>query len=336
MAFLSGTYTGANDALNQLASFAVANGWTQNLLADDSSKYTGDAFTGRRLHLQKTINGVVTYCNFRSANNQGIFEASTPSIYYSYRYYPVTGIGVNISTGFDASASWDTQPGYITGTGPSMAGLSTGGSARGITDAGGSFSFISDPTGDTLSAIFYDLSNTDSTAKISVGVTGLGFPVYITSGGKGGLNETYANYTYATWYDNGSGVRGSNDNVGVLASGVPYTSEAQTASGGNISMLFRVPFTSASNIRKGLAGPYVYFSPDPFRGNLPPAPVEFYTTGGSYAPSPNASLGVVDGVFMINRKNYAEGASVFIGSEAFKVFNIGNGEADNAGILLRV
>ena len=60
MSYATGTYTSINDSLNKFAAWAVntgtgANDWTSNLLADDSDKYGGDVFTGRRFHLQKTI-----------------------------------------------------------------------------------------------------------------------------------------------------------------------------------------------------------------------------------------------------------------------------------------
>lgn len=97
MAYETGTATGRDDLLAKLKVFLEGDGWATNMYAADG--------TGYRLHVSKS--GV--YANLRSTNNEELVPG------YEGYHCSVTGIGLNLSTGYDAGQSWITQPGYPTG-----------------------------------------------------------------------------------------------------------------------------------------------------------------------------------------------------------------------------
>ncbi|WP_243041025.1 hypothetical protein [Dyella sedimenti] len=91
MAYQTGTSANADQLLDALRVFAVANGWTQLRWAPDG--------TGQTLSLAK--GGL--YVHLRSAVNERL----------STRYNTITGIWLIGSTGFDAGKPWWDQPGSI-------------------------------------------------------------------------------------------------------------------------------------------------------------------------------------------------------------------------------
>lgn len=93
MAYETGTSTGANDLLDKIRIFAVAQGWTQNRWVTVGS--------GRELCISKGT----AYFNFRSYQNESVLvNGATQANKY--------GIVMNGSTGYSGGANWDRQPGY--------------------------------------------------------------------------------------------------------------------------------------------------------------------------------------------------------------------------------
>lgn len=93
MAYQTGTASGANDLLDKLRLFAVANGWSVNRWATAGS--------GRELCLAKGS----AFFSLRSYQNEtvplnGRSDANK------------TGIAVTGSDGYSAGSGWDRQPGY--------------------------------------------------------------------------------------------------------------------------------------------------------------------------------------------------------------------------------
>lgn len=90
MAYQAGTVSSADNLLATLAAFAVANGWTQNMLQVDGDGY--------RLHLNKGD----CFANLRS------------SLLVGPRYANASweqGVWVRASTGYSGASAWDAQPG---------------------------------------------------------------------------------------------------------------------------------------------------------------------------------------------------------------------------------
>jgi hypothetical protein len=111
MAYQAGTLLAAGgDVYEQLMdiikSFSETAGWSTNLYDDDSSYYeaggtyhASGGYAGKRLHMQKTINGTVRCINIKSCFN----ECPT---YHAYSTYGlVSGLAINGSTGFATTGS---------------------------------------------------------------------------------------------------------------------------------------------------------------------------------------------------------------------------------------
>jgi len=93
MAYQTGTSTGANDLLDKLRLFAIAQGWTANRWVTAGS--------GQELCLSKGS----AYFNFRSYQNETVIVNGSSS---TLRY----GISMNGSDGYASGNAWDRQPGY--------------------------------------------------------------------------------------------------------------------------------------------------------------------------------------------------------------------------------
>lgn len=89
----------SGDVLTQLMTvldtYLTARGWTVNLFADYRQKYEGDNYVGKRIHAEKSINGIDRFINIRSMKVQRIFDNTTNDI--------VTGLGVIGSTAYDGA-----------------------------------------------------------------------------------------------------------------------------------------------------------------------------------------------------------------------------------------
>ncbi|NJB66432.1 hypothetical protein GGQ74_000072 [Desulfobaculum xiamenense] len=117
MPYDSGTAASQHDFLDRLRVFLAANGWTVDLWAADASSYStypGSASTeGQRLHAH--LGG--THLHFRSATRATVFgwrdTYLSSDIVDGVRQYrsQFTGLACAVSTGFDAQAAWDAQPG---------------------------------------------------------------------------------------------------------------------------------------------------------------------------------------------------------------------------------
>lgn len=319
MAYLQSTYSGVNDALNQMASFAVANGWAQNLLDDDASKYSGDVFTGRRLHIQKTINGKSCYFNLRSSSGQTCFSGYSGDVDCR-----VTGINCNGSTGFDSLEPWDQQPGFTNAVkdNPSK-------SAGGCVDAMVSGAIHMFSTDTSLSFAFQTNSIYEDFRFISVGLTTAGLPSFECSGGYATVPDGTYNYPARSGLlsrlSSTGDARGTMYTGGVvLGTGVWLVRHAMVAAGSSFApsgTLNTLVDGTSLQLDGSYLEPFVAFSPEPFKGNapLPDTLLTYKQATGVYVP-----LGVLEGFHVINMTNYADGHQITMGSDNFKVFRQGD------------
>ncbi len=90
----------AGDVLTQLMTvldtYLTARGWTVNLFADYRQKYSGDDYVCKRIHAEKSINGIDRFINLRSFKNQRIFTHGT-------FFKEHVGIGAIASTAYDGT-----------------------------------------------------------------------------------------------------------------------------------------------------------------------------------------------------------------------------------------
>lgn len=98
MAYQTGTSTGANDLLDKLRLFAIAQGWTANRWVAAGS--------GQELCLSKGS----AYFNLRSYQNETVFLRGSNN---TNKY----GIAINGSDSYASGDAWDRQPGYPIRTG---------------------------------------------------------------------------------------------------------------------------------------------------------------------------------------------------------------------------
>ena len=324
MGFQTGSYSNQNELLNLFAAWAVANGWTQNLLTDDSFRYGGDTFTGRRLHLQKTINGTDCYFNLRSTSNQRV---------YSYSGYDaVTGICVNGSTGFDSGQSWDTQPGYT----PYYYGQSTssGGCVDAINETGGAYTFYAQD--DSLSMQILSQSTWGDNRFLTIGCTSLGAPIYSASGG------TSNEFSTTNTYDDRSAYMGRSGGDGIPSAGAAVLLTAgwhvldtyyTTGVSRRLKPLVDVNGTGAGVLTGASSvSPSIAYSPEPFRGNAPLpvfAPVVSQGSSSEFYP-----VGVLSSIRFINMTNYSNGEEITVGSDTYKMYRIFN--PNPSGVAFKV
>lgn len=89
MAYLNGSATSSTDLLQQLVTFLVANGWTQDRSASEGSGWTAS--------LHKSGN----YAHLRARENEAAFQQHTSGTAY--------GIDLYLGTGFSSGQPWNNQ-----------------------------------------------------------------------------------------------------------------------------------------------------------------------------------------------------------------------------------
>jgi hypothetical protein len=106
----TGTATSFDALLDNICSFLVTNGWTQNL------KTSVGEDTGQRAHLQKTGSHGTMYVNFKSHIKEAVTNIfnGTTGVLNNATWQDIDGIAFNMSTGYSAGESrWNYQPGVF-------------------------------------------------------------------------------------------------------------------------------------------------------------------------------------------------------------------------------
>jgi hypothetical protein len=308
MAYLAQTATDLNDILTKANTFFSGQGWTVNKFEDDSSKYGGDVFTGKRLHIQKSLSSeagnVTVYANLRSANNQNVYAYQGTSTNYR-----ITGIALNCSRGYDGLQSWDTQPSrtnhYTTS--------SVAGSAHLRTTATIECRFFSN---DSFGAII--MEGTDQWYGLIWGVTSLGVPFYACSGGQQ-TNWNTSNYAYSKSMLANQSTASSLRHI--------YGSALYKEETGKWTHVDSNGFAPGDEGEH--SAPYAIYpeelidrTPDTYTGNPVLAPTDFMTTYTTGAPF--ILMGNIPGVSLINMKNLQDGDEVTISSDVWSCYFVNN------------
>jgi len=318
MSYSTGTVSGLNNAVNTISTLATTAGWTVNDLSDDASKYDGDTFTGRRLHIQKTIGATTVYANFRSASNQGIFAACNTT---GSDYNTITGIGCYLSTGYNGALDWDQQAGFPTDNRAEDKG--TGGCIRDALDTTNTYHcFYQDST---FSIVF---ETGTGYLAISIGVTDTGKPFYMTSGGKALAADYYFAVRHRYLVTN---IAGPQAHCGLISGSDYYLSESIYIGDNPLTLLSQYEFRSAETYSeqntRSMGAPSLYYSPDPVRGNAPLVPIEFLT-------NTLKSTGQISDVRLV-RSTYIDNESdITTDSGTFKVFGI-RSKTDTFGMAFK-
>ncbi len=279
MAYQTGTYTDFNDALDKVQAFVGAlSNWTVDSFIDDSTIYSGDAWTGKRLHIH---NGSA-YFNFRTANTQQIFEGSTAKI---------LGIGINGSRGYNSGLSWDYQPnGKLTSS-----SLSTGGMAGLMVSSGSYFIFVS--SDEQCITLLFESVYPDVYSKISVGYLSNGWQFYAA-----GIisNSILSNFSHLQMASQSYSKAVYNATVSLWSAGVDNgTVRANTF----MSSLYQ----TTGNGELVYSYPLLAYSPNPLTGNpvLVPTHMTYINSDSEYQ-----YIGVVPEVYFVSMRYYDNGQEV--------------------------
>lgn len=324
MAYQTGSYTDQNNALDLWRAFLLAQGWTINSFIDDGSSYAGDTFTGKRLHVQKLIEGTTHYFNFRSCSNQRVFSYS--------QYGNVTGICLNGSTGYSSGSSWDQQP-VFTPQNYTNTTISSGGCVDKLIETGGTYFFFATTTSAT--AVFTTDSDQGDYRFMTIGSMD-GRSIYEASGGAdddvdSGTDDNRSSYCGSPEDGNSSNANGAiklTDGwyVSHIWEGGIYTYRLNALVDVRGSLGAVVTSMRGSNAAASLK-----YSPEPFKGNAPLvacAPTLTKGTASEYYP-----CGILEGVFFLNMTNYTNEQEITIGANTYKLFHIFNPNPSGVAFL---
>lgn len=314
MAYDSGILLAAGgDVYTQLMdvikAFCETAGWTTNLYDDDESYYdyannytwhaTG-GYVGKRLHMQKTINGTARFINIRSIQDQSPFRG-----WYSDAGL-VNGLAIQGSTGYAAENRWDKQPGadypYSTYT--------TGGVLTALPEDSLQYYIFSYDNGNN---IYLQCANGYGYVGFVFGVTS--YDVFIVGGSASSTQQnagvTRKNALLFHAYQNYS-----DDAFWAYIGSTWYKLAYSTSVGCRLpeQSLQYIPNESSYPNPAGLL---LYSSPDSFKGNAPLIPVKMMvaqTTGVC------RWFGTLPGIKYVNMKNIASLTEETYGADTYKFF----------------
>lgn len=276
MAYATGSYTDPTDLLDKVRAQALTEGWVVN----DFSVFE----TGYRLHLEDATGAL--FFNFASA------VSSTPFTQFSP--YPITGIGVNGSTGYSAGSGWDQQPGTgaMSGRGACMGYLKT---------TGGQYHIFTFPE-----AIYVFAEGEYQWEQMCAGKTTLDYPLFAASFPYAGIFTTLHTfmlysfssdaYRYAiSTYINGNW---TTSNTEALIPPMSRTSGLTTST----------PYLSETLVNA---------SWKQLRGNALQVPTYMSVAEGNQTGNPKEYIGHMDKLIILSGPQYNDGDSVQYGSDEY-------------------
>lgn len=302
MAYQTGTFSGYNDALDIVRAFVAGlTAWTVDSFVDDSSKYSGDTFTGKRLHVHRGSE----YFNFRSATNQVVFEGTA---------VPTSGIAMYGSRGYSGALSWDYQAnGILNGSVESM-----GGHCNTMVDSG-TYYLFSDANEYAVTALF-ESAYPDVFTKMTFGLTSYGQQMFACNDLN--LDVDYL-FTHITASEQTNGEYSSGLFNSVISQWTTGLDDETPANNTLIHPLSTVA-TDASPLR--YATNTVTYSPNEVTGNPVFCPSHFwwYNTTGNYQ-----YVGAVPDMYLTSMRYYTNGQEVTLpDSSVYVVFT--NNYSDEA------
>lgn len=318
MAKTTGTYTDLNNALTKVRDWASTNGWTILSFIDDATKNFGDTFTGKRLHISKSLGGTTRYFNFRSCSNQNVVTGG---------YDNVTGICLNGSTGYDGGLGWQSQPG-----GTKIDYSSTTAQAGCIDKmkaSGGAYWFYAQ--GNSLTCVFETSVALGDKRMFTIGIVD-DYTFYAASGGNDGTiptpqpdYDTRSGYLARTRALTKTGAWAMWDGTGWLADNL-------FAKGARLIPALVIALTGPYH-GFGIASALVLYSPDPVKGNTILAP-SMIMAGKDISPE-LYPVGEIDGIKFANMKHYSDGQALTYGGDTYDLFRIRNILTNFTGVAIK-
>jgi len=311
MAFSAQTATDLNDILAKANTFFGGQGWTVNSFIDDASKYGGDVFTGKRLHLQKTMateaGNVTVYANLRSANNQTVYEFGG-----TQASYKLTGIACNCSRGYDAGESWDYQP---DSTNEYSASSVAGGANIRKTSAITCHFYSGTHSGAII------MTGTDQWYAVSFGVTNLGVPFYACSGGH---QPNYSGDNYG-WAKGMLTITGTSNNAQLYGSALWKEENSKWTHVATYSGITYLRSNSHAPPYPDTPSRYlIEATPDQYTGNPLLAPSAFVSTDQPSTYLPIVLMGNCPDITMVSMTNLDEAEVLTISSDEWVCYSVNN------------
>ncbi len=307
MAFSSGTLlVGGGDVLLQLIgiikTFVEADGWTTNLFADDSDDYGGGPYTGKRLHIQKTIDGTARFMNLRSFKAQEVFSDTG--------VVEETGIAAIASTGYNVANDWDKQPGYTSE--PINGGtVSLGCGAIDLPDDVLSYHLFSQNSGNN---IYIVCQNSTGYTGILFGVTSTGN--YFLSGSVlDGSSSLATNALLTRAIGSGSlTLRKSDDSAWVDWPG-PQVGKS------SLPRTISTNSPSTAELEYSIVSRLLEISPDNFKGNNPLIPSYMGIVATANDPD-FVFAGTVEGIKYVNMLFVSSLTELIFGGDTYVLFRL--------------
>jgi len=290
MAFTNGTLLASGgDVYTQLMvilkAFMETAGWTTNEYDDYGFKYSGDVYTGKKLHSSKTIGSYTRYINIRSISNQVVFNGQFATAF--------SGIAAQGSTGYTGATQWDLMPGSTKDNPINSDAQTQGCGAVDIPTDNLSYWLFSKNSDNNIYLI---CQGTDGYTGIVFGATSTGN--YFVSGGS--QQDSGGDLSFV-----GHGVLckdlGTFSSKGTMAlRSIDNTSwfEWPTTTSSGAVAIPSLDGTNNINDTESLIGELLFCSPDNFKGNNPL--IDSYISNKSSTGF--VSNGIVPGIKFVNMK----------------------------------
>jgi hypothetical protein len=290
MAYETGTASSNADLLDKIKLFLENNGWTTNRYDTQS--------TGKRLQMVKSS----FYVNLRSFNNEICPGGS----------WAITGIGMNLSTGYSAGSDWYNQAGA-----PNAASIYKIVTMQRHTGAIPSYHFF---CWDTIVYLIVEYS--------AGAYNRMGWGILDKEG-----TYTGGEFMFANWNQDGS--NGSSEaitKVGIIGSaGVQDAAHGvvKVDADGLNDWRYGNGISGAPSGRSALIDPirlyYYLLNQTPNQSTsisllLPLRVALFRDTANNYSSSTYSILGTFPNIFFINIKNLNPGQTFTVGADTYKVF----------------
>jgi hypothetical protein len=290
------SYTGLNNALEKLKDFIDSlTAWTVDDFDDDATKYAGDTFTGKRLHVHRGDE----YFNFRSARNQQVFQGSTVQ---------TLGIAMNGSRGYNGALTWDYQTGAIL----NASSQSIGGHCNAMMEGGGVYHFFADAEEKSVTACF-ESSYPNAFTKMTFGVLSNGWQIFAA-------NDLNTTLTFLFTHITSSQQTTCNFSKAVFNPTLSLWTTGQDGATPGVNTL-RSALTTTANTDGVLryARNTVIYSPSPLTGNPVMIPSHFSWFNNS---SQYQYLGVIPDVNITSMRYYDNAQEITMpNSDVYIVFN---------------
>ena len=309
MAYTNGTLlSSGGDVYTQLMdilkTFMETAAWTTNEYGDYGFKYTGDTYTGKKLHAQKTIGSYTRYINIRSISNQRVFLLSS-----AQQFSGIAAIG---STGYTAATQWDVMPGSTKGADINSGSDTIGCGAVDIPTDNLSYWLFS---ANSDNNIYLICQSTNGYTGIVFGTTTAG-NYFVSGGSTVGIAKPLSliGHTVLSYYNNANDKRGS---MALRKSDNTSWQDWPQGTADDVAMP-RINNNNTTPHTSSIVDELLFCSPDNFKGNNPLIPSYI----GVKSATGLVDTGQVSGIKFVNMKFVTSLTELTFGGDVYILFRL--------------